>query len=563
MRYDRLSKPSRGENPISGPRPTGTLFLFGEGREKLLLPFQHSKLIYTRNFLSLSFLPSFTHYFFLLPLHYSLLYSTTLHSAHPLIDQSTQNQLLNSTTTFTKATFLASLTLTSSSRYFHYSLKCMLHTLDIPSRSYKLTLVSIANLLELLPIQSYAIMSASLFTLPFQAPTKSSVPESSEFVLQGVFVHPDHLSGFSDEISSSCDSSSIISYGTDDDEGDYEMSNDQDLGALYRDSRSSIQDSTDDYFAARPKSSTSSFYTGSTDSTDFSDGASFSSIDEDEEETATTPTPDSCHQAPSFSRRSSSYGELYPDLTSPAFPASFAFNTFAPSASRPSSRPSSPSHRSHPYLKSSSAMARSVSSPVETNRQVEQRKNAMLAFTASMDERANMVRSKSTPNAIPTPGGVVMSRSAAVSRAATPVSSPFLTPFEEGWGAELPPRSPQASTMLPFPYNLASPPSRFRFNRANSYAGQENHFEAPPKVEHRNSVPTIAVSAPSMTSSSSGMKRASSRRSSNLRPLTPIVAQSSEPQEGVCAALESFTFSPSPSSPPQMVRARLNRGLSF
>lgn len=426
-------------------------------------------------------------------------------------------------------------------------------------------MVSFATSSELLSIQPDANMSASLFTLPFQAPTKSSVPDSSEFVLQGVFVHPDHLSGFADEISSSSDSSSIISYGTDDDECDYEMSNDQDLGALYRDGRSSIQDSTDDYFAARPKSSTSSFYTGSTDSTDYSDGASYSPIDEEEEESATTPTPDSCYQAPSFSRRSSSYGELYPDLTSPAFPASFAFNTFAPSASRPSSRPSSPSHRSHPYLKSSSAMSRSVSSPVETNRQVEQRKNAMLAFTASMDERANMVRSKSTPNAIPTPGGVVMSRSAAVSRAATPVSSPFLTPFEEGWGAELPPRSPQASTMLPFPYNLASPPSRFRFNRANSYAGQENHFEAP-KVEHRNSVPTIAVSAPPMASSSStssGVKRSSSRRSSNLRPLTPIIAQSSEPQEGVCAALESFTFSPSPSSPPQMVRARLNRGLSF
>jgi hypothetical protein len=55
----------------------------------------------------------------------------------------------------------------------------------------------------------------------------------------------------------------------------------------------------------------------------------------------------------------------------------------------------------------------------------------------------------------------------------------------------------------------------------------------------------------------------SSRRSSILRPLTPIVSQSSASQDGVCNALESFSFSPSPSSPPQMVRARLNRGLSF
>ncbi|GAA6001044.1 hypothetical protein JCM5350_000979 [Sporobolomyces pararoseus] len=404
----------------------------------------------------------------------------------------------------------------------------------------------------------------------------TSLPSEIPIQLQGVFVHPDHFSSFADEISSPCsstDSSSILSYETDDDLKEYEMKEQ----IYYRDDRSAEQDESNDYFAPRPKSSTSSFYTGSSDSTDSSDGnASFSSLDDDEEEeeedVATTPTPGSSYQPPSFSRRSSSssYGATYPDLTAPlppTFPASFAFNTFAPSpaSSRPSSRPSSPSRRAHPYAKSSSAMMRSVSSPVETNRQIEARKNAMLAFNASMDERAQMIRSKSTPNAPPTPGPAAMSRSAASSRA--PVA-PFLTPFEDNWGSALPPREEKTTPLLPFPYNLASPPSRFRFNRANSYAGSENHFEAAPKVDRHGSVPTISVSSPSTTSSltsSSGMTRtaSSSRRSSILRPLTPIVSQSSQAQDGVCTALESFSFSPSPSSPPQMVRARLNRGLSF
>ncbi|GAA5831186.1 hypothetical protein JCM3766R1_002958 [Sporobolomyces carnicolor] len=401
----------------------------------------------------------------------------------------------------------------------------------------------------------------------------SSLPAEIPIQLQGVFVHPDHFSSFADEVSSPCsstDSSSILSYGADDDLDEYDMRDN-----CYRDDRSAEQDESMDYFAPRPKSSASSFYTGASDSTDSSDGgASFSSLDQEddeEEDVATTPTPGSSYQPPSFSRRSSDYGATYPDLTAPlpSFPASFAFNTFAPSpaSSRPSSRPSSPSRRAHPYAKSSSAMMRSVSSPVETNRQVEARKNAMLAFTASMDERAKMVRSKSTPN---TPGatgcGVAMSRSAASSRA--PVA-PFLTPFEDNWGSALPPRAVETSPMLPFPYNLASPPTRFRFNRANSYAGTENHFE-PPKVERHGSVPTISVSSPACVastpaaSSSPAMTRsASARRSSILRPLTPIVQQSVASQDGVCSALESFTFSPSPSSPPQMVRARLNRGLSF
>ncbi|GAA6013630.1 hypothetical protein JCM11491_002733 [Sporobolomyces phaffii] len=395
-------------------------------------------------------------------------------------------------------------------------------------------------------------MAAILSTLPSEIPIQ----------LQGVFVHPDHFAAFSDEVSSPCsstDSSSILSYGTDDDEhADYDME--------YRDDRSAMQHLDNDYFAPRPKSSSSSFYTGSSDSTDSSIGGdSFSSLDDEEEDVATTPTPGSNYEAPCF--RSSSYGETYPNLVSPpVFPASFAFNTFtaSPASSRPSSRPASPSRRAHPYAKSSSAMMRSVSSPVETNRQVEARKSAMLAFTASMDERASMIRSKSTPNAVPTPGGVQMSRSAASSRAPT---APFLTPFEDNWGSALPPREAAPSTLLPFPYNLASPPSRFRFNRANSYAGVENHYEAP-RADRHGSVPSISVSSPACASASpstsSGMARTgSARRSSVLRPLTPIVSQPPASQDGVCNALESFTFSPSPSSPPQMVRARLNRGLSF
>ncbi|GAA5872432.1 hypothetical protein JCM16303_004515 [Sporobolomyces ruberrimus] len=393
----------------------------------------------------------------------------------------------------------------------------------------------------------------------------SSLPSEIPVHFQGVFVHPDHFSAFSDEASScsSTDSSSILSYDETDD--DYEMQSEQ-----YRDDRSAIQDESMDYFAPRPKSSTSSFYTGSSDSTDSSDGgASFSSVDyeDEDEDVATTPTPGSAYTAPTFSRSSSSYGETYPDLTSaPIFPASFSFNKFSssPSSSRPSSRPSSPVRRSHPYAKSSSAMLRSVSSPVETNRQIEARKTAMLAFTASVDEHARMVRSKSTPHALPTPGGVVMSRSVASSRA--PIA-PFLTPFEDNWGSALPPREAEASTLLPFPYNLASPPTRFRFHRANSYAGTENHFEAP-RVDRHGSVPTISVSLPvcaSIPSSAAGMTRSasSSRRGSALRPLTPIVPKPSSAHDGVCNALESFSFSPSPSSPPQMVRARLNRGLSF
>ncbi|GAA5862888.1 hypothetical protein JCM1840_002314 [Sporobolomyces johnsonii] len=386
----------------------------------------------------------------------------------------------------------------------------------------------------------------------------------SDFVLEGVFVHPDHFqSSSSDDLStswSSSGSSSFLSYSTDDDEVEEEtlpMHEMQGL-ALGGSASSQAQEELEDYFAPRPESSSSPFYSDSTSSSLFSgQGSVVSSASS----VATTPTCESATKLPSFARRPS-YGEIYPDLTAPStsFPASFSFNTFAPSASRPSSRPPSP--RAHPYgrPKGGAAMARSVSSPVETQRQLEERQNAMKAATAAMDERtAKMVRSKSVAAALPTVGGVAMSRSNAVSRSPTAVASPLLTPFGAGWGAALPPRTPKSPAMLPYPYNLAAPArSPCRVVRASSYSGTENQLS--PLVEHRNSLPTIHTLG-SPTPSSPSTSR--SLRRQRLTPLTAIVSQSADSRNDVHSSLDSFTFSPSPSSPPSMVRGRLHRGMTF
>ncbi|GAA5862211.1 hypothetical protein JCM1840_001678 [Sporobolomyces johnsonii] len=387
--------------------------------------------------------------------------------------------------------------------------------------------------------------------------------ERSDFVLEGVFVHPDHLQcGFSDDLStswSSSGSSSLLSYDTaeDDEEESLPMHEMRGL-ALSCSASSQVQEEMKDYFAPRPGSSSSPFYSDSTSSSLLS---SQGSVKSGTSFVSTTPTCELAGELPPFARRPS-YGDIYPNLSAPSasFPASFSFNTFAPSTSRPSSRPPSP--RAYPYGRSTggAAMARSVSSPVETQRQLEERQNTMMAATAAMDERtAKMVRSKSVAAALPTVGGVAMSRSKAVSRSPTAIVSPLLTPFGEGWGAALPPRTPKSPAMLPYPYNLAAPArSPCRVVRANSYGGIENQLS--PLVEHRNSLPTTHTPG-SPAPSSPSVSRPSRRQ--RLTPLTAIVSPSPESRDDVHSSLDSFTFSPSPSSPPSMVRGRLHRGMTF
>ncbi|GAA5890869.1 hypothetical protein JCM6882_008840 [Rhodosporidiobolus microsporus] len=403
--------------------------------------------------------------------------------------------------------------------------------------------------------------------------------DHQDFMLQGVFIHPDHLAQgfFADEPSSSSSSetSSIISY--DDDEPSmqddaYEPPTEGLTGlALTCGFSSEAQEVMHDYFAPRPGSSNPSpFYSDSAASSAFSalnSEASCSSA-------ATTPTCEaSSLKSPDISRRSS-YASVYSEVSSPAVPAISSFATFAPNAPRAPS----PS-RSHPYTRPSkggAAMSRSVSSPVETQRQVEERKRAMSLAAVAIDDRTvKMNRTKSSAST-PTLGSFpflppppTMTRSATV--ASRPLFSPLSSTFGEDWGAALPPRELPQPALNTFPYTVARPPvSPYRTARAHSFAGTENMYTPPPSAgalgQHRNSLPTASLSfGPSDLDSppSPTLTRQARRRSRHLAftPILPQFAEQASSPEMVPRSLEADVASPS--APLSPSRNRLHRGFTF
>ncbi|GAA5831351.1 hypothetical protein JCM11251_003993 [Rhodosporidiobolus azoricus] len=396
--------------------------------------------------------------------------------------------------------------------------------------------------------------------------------DQQDFMLQGVFIHPDHLAQgfFADELSSSSSSetSSILNYedeapSMEDDA--YEPPSEGLTGlALTCGLSSEAQEVTHDYFAPRPGSSNPSpFYSDSTSTSQSEalfDSASCSSS------AATTPTcEDTGLKSPSFSRRSSC-ASLFSQVSSPAVPATFSFAAFAPIASRPPS----PS-RAHPYSRPSkggAAMSRSVSSPVETQRQLEERQRAMSLAEVAIDVRTvKMNRTKSnasTPSLgsfpfLPPPP--TMTRSATVS--SRPLFSPLASTFGEDWGASLPPRELPQHALNTFPYTVARPPvSPLRTTRAYSYAGIENVFPLPSPApsQHRNSLPTASLSGKVDSPPSPTLVRSQSRRRSTLFPMTPILPNTPELDSSPVMVPSGVAAADAPLSP---TRNRLHRGMTF
>jgi len=411
-------------------------------------------------------------------------------------------------------------------------------------------------------ISAASFASTSMATTPVLGLEHMSVRDDErDFVLEGVFIHPDHLAQgfFAEEPVDSCsETSSIVDY------------NDElpvaELTGLALNC-GEAQDATLDYFAPRAGSSNPSpFYSGSTESSQAS--SLFESHGPGAWSAASTPTCDALVK-PDFSRRSSTYSTL--DAASPSIPATFSYASFhapatvsAPMTRLPSrsTSPTRPSPYSRPTPSSSSSshggasMTRSVSSPVETQRQVEDRQRRISIAEVVMDERAvKMARSQSTATT-PVLGAFPSQVTGSTSMARTsskPLFSPLMAASSSstGWG-----NLPVAS---PF---LGSRPGAapLRGERAHSFAGVENYFPPPSALaEPRRSVPTIPyAAAPASTSLSR-----QSRRISRIFPLTPILPQSPElAAEPSCAVQVTSSSSSSFDSQP-LARGRLHRGMTF
>ncbi|GAA5853435.1 hypothetical protein JCM8547_002456 [Rhodosporidiobolus lusitaniae] len=365
------------------------------------------------------------------------------------------------------------------------------------------------------------------------------------FLLRGVFIHPDHLAAgfFAEELASSpsptsSETSSLVGYEDDEQKNEVELPTERLTGlALSCGLSSGAQDEMHDYFAPRAGSSNPSpFYSDnslfSNPFSPFSDATSSS--------TATTPT---CETAPHLSRRSSCMSTSSA-MTSPSVTATFSFATFAPTFSPRAPSPS----RAHPYSRSSHkggvSMTRSVSTPVETQCQLDERHRAMSVAEGAVDQRFQMARSKSTAST-PTLGScpLTVNNGSGMSRAAGPSSgslfSPLLQSFGEDWGSALPPRQVEQPAMHTFPYNVAGRPpvSPSRNARAYSYAGPEN---VSPSSNGGPPSPTLTRH---------------NRRHSRVLAFTPIVPQTSELASASSCSVEVA----SPASP----RSRLQRGMSF
>ncbi|GAA5980539.1 hypothetical protein JCM10908_001684 [Rhodotorula pacifica] len=389
----------------------------------------------------------------------------------------------------------------------------------------------------------------------------SGIPH--DVVLRGVFIHPDHLSaGFcADEsaYSSSSETASTVSYDDDCLIGELSEAALEGL-ALGGDAiGSSAQDATQDYFA--PRSSRYSAH-ASTDAYPMDSSSTMSSAwcPSPSSTAATTPTISSpsppLHKSTALARRPSQMSNS--GIDSPSLPATFSFAAFGTPALQPaparSPLPRAPSPtRSHPYVRGNSsgtAMQRSVSTPVETQRQVEDRQRRLSAAEDAMDTRAvKMARSKSGAC---TPAEPCFSTASApmTRRSSGMLVSPLSEVFGPDWGKTLPPAPVDASKPLAFPYNVARPPlSPLRNARSRSFAGLEHAYD-PMALD----APADSASSASMSSSSTRTLRPRSRLSISLGPLTPIMPE---------ATTAAQSTEPEHSSSANPIRTRLQRGMSF
>lgn len=378
---------------------------------------------------------------------------------------------------------------------------------------------------------------------------------ASGVLVKGVFLHPDHFASleplqqsagveFADPFPSVEDALKRVS--------------DISLSSPSSPASSHFPESPMDYFSTRHHSDAASYSTAA---------SSPASSD------CSTPTTEQPYpKAPSLSRNSSFQFYSTVEPASSDFPATFSFSTFAAPESNPPSRPASPP-RAHPYARRAvggSSMQRSVSSPVETQRQLDHRRRAMSLASAALSEQVGkMSRSKSV---VGLPGmATQQSVSGLGFTSVTPVapSQTRSTPFGEGWGAALPPREEPEPQMIPFPYNVAlqsSPRASSRLSRSCSVSTIDNKpmHSAAGLQRHRGSLPvTPVLSAPGSPSLSPSIAMTSSRRRSMLVPLTPIIPSSSlmaveeTPSTAAFAAAVEATHNTSPKP------GRLVRGVTF
>lgn len=409
---------------------------------------------------------------------------------------------------------------------------------------------------------SFCIMSCGTFDMQ----RSGSADTRHDVVLRGIFIHPDHISaGFcADEASysSSSESASTISY---EDEGSASELSEAALESLALEG--DAQDATQDYFAPRAARSTAPMSSGASPMA--SDSTMSSAWCPSPTSTAAT-TPTNLSASPSkgmpLTRRPSQMANF--GLVSPGLPATFSFAAFGATDAdsdagtpRPAlPRAPSPS-RCHPYTRvksSGTAMQRSVSTPVETQRQVEERERRLSAAEDAMDTRAvKMARSKSgasTPSGARTPAEPCFATATASApmtrRSSGALVSPLSEVFGPDWGKTLPPAPPlDASKPLTFPDNVARPPlSPLRNARSRSFAGLEQAYE-PMSLD---ATPEAAFSA-SMASGPRAL-RPRSRLSVSFGPLTPILPDSN------VAVRADESDADVLSSP---VRNRLYRGMSF
>lgn len=403
---------------------------------------------------------------------------------------------------------------------------------------------------------------------------------------QGIFVHPDHLVGTpSSELSPASSTSSGLSYSAfdfSDEDGDFSMH------GLALDSPATergVDDDCDDYFTFGSPSSVYSnkISTASSASTPLGQVTNTASSSAGMSRSGSSAMG---RRASALSRTPSCSASIYDQNTEHShFPASLPFSTFSPQSAQAAtfspilscaspecfpasaffSRPSSPtrsratSPRRSPYSRKNSAasirlvgggasMLRSVSSPVETQREVDQRSSALSRMTSAIDASANqMARAKSVaalPLMAPSaPLGNLSSSSMGRTGTGLGVSmarGPIRSPFGPSWGAALPPREEAAApALVPFPYNLErtgrpAPPTRL--NRSYSLV---DTVAAAPQPQPRARRPTL------------------------LGPLTPIVPDGASPMQSSQdeAAAAAFVAAVSKTvSPP---RTPLQRGRSI
>lgn len=223
-----------------------------------------------------------------------------------------------------------------------------------------------------------------------------------------------------------------------------------------------------------------------------------------------TPTPDS----PTAKKLFFNHYEIFPPATnfhSTAAPSRRASNPI--SRSHPYTRPSTPpsftplTFPSRPTMGGGTSMQRAYSTPVLTQKQMDERSNFCSALHTAMEQSPTLMS---------------RSRSSGAGLDGTFSSTSFSLP--QNWGDSLPPsKAPSTPPQLTYPYNVNQRPSPPRVNRSQSYSSPSG------------------VSSGGMVAGGNGGTRRS------FKALTPIVPQ-----------LASI-----PGSPEGIPKNRTTRGLSF